>query len=114
MAGPNLVGVTGDLAAAAGAPALAGPFALATIADVLAALLLFVFLRPDHLLASAILDADDRRALPEVVPGLVDAARHGDSDGPDPGRHGGGDDDDAGAPGRPRPATGPGPRARST
>jgi MFS family permease len=49
VAGPNLVGVTGDIAESAGIPALAGPFALAAIAYALAAVVLFVFLRPDPL-----------------------------------------------------------------
>jgi MFS family permease len=52
VAGPNLVGVTGSLAADAGIPALAGPFALATLAYGLGAIVLACFLRPDPLLTA--------------------------------------------------------------
>jgi len=52
VAGPNLVGVTGRMAESFGVPALAGPFALACLAYALAAVVLFVFLRPDPLLAA--------------------------------------------------------------
>lgn len=47
VAGPNLVGPLGHLAHHLGIPALAGPFLLAAVAYGLAALVLFVFLRPD-------------------------------------------------------------------
>jgi MFS family permease len=57
VAGPNLVDVTGKLAAAAGIPALAGPFALAAVAYALAAAVLLVFLRPDPLVTARRLDA---------------------------------------------------------
>ena len=62
VAGPNLVGVTGDVAESAGLPALAGPFALATMAFAVAGLILFFFLRPDPLIASVTLDARDAAA----------------------------------------------------
>jgi len=52
VAGPNLVNVTGDFATALGAPALSGPFMLASIAFILAGIVLLIFLRPDPLLVS--------------------------------------------------------------
>ena len=48
--GPNLVSVTGSLAAAVGVPALAGPFMLAGVAYAAAGLVLWILLRPDPLL----------------------------------------------------------------
>lgn len=59
VAGPNLIGPTGDLAEVLGIPRLAGPFLLATLAYGLAGLVLFVFLRPDPLLTA---QAANRRA----------------------------------------------------
>ncbi len=50
VAGPSLVGVTGDLAVAAGAPALSGPFVLAALAYGSAGVVLLTLLRPDPLL----------------------------------------------------------------
>ncbi|HEY4552167.1 MAG TPA: MFS transporter [Bacillaceae bacterium] len=50
VAGPNLVDVMGRFAAGIGIPALAGPFILAAAAYLLAALVLFIFLRPDPLI----------------------------------------------------------------
>lgn len=58
VAGPNLTGPTGDLAAGAGLPRLAGPFVLAAAAYALAAAVLFALLRPDPLLTAAALAAD--------------------------------------------------------
>ncbi|GAA0253398.1 MFS transporter [Cryptosporangium japonicum] len=52
VVGPNLAAPTGALAASLGAPALAGPFLLGGTAYGLAALVLFVGLRPDPLLAA--------------------------------------------------------------
>jgi MFS family permease len=52
VAGPNLVAPTGDLAEQWGIPALAGPFALATVAYGIAGTILFLLLRPDPLLYS--------------------------------------------------------------
>jgi MFS family permease len=52
VAGPNLVAPTGDLAEQWGIPALAGPFALATVAYGIAGIILFLLLRPDPLLFS--------------------------------------------------------------
>jgi MFS family permease len=50
VAGPSLVAPTGALAEEWGIPALAGPFALATIAYGIAGAVLFALLRPDPLL----------------------------------------------------------------
>ncbi|GAA4931046.1 hypothetical protein GCM10023224_08640 [Streptomonospora halophila] len=50
VAGPNLTEATQPLGRIVGAPALAGPFVLAAAAYGLAALVLWVFLRPDPLL----------------------------------------------------------------
>jgi MFS family permease len=47
VAGPNLVELTGKLATSMGAPALTGPFMLASIAYILAGVILLIFLRPD-------------------------------------------------------------------
>ena len=58
VAGPNLTGLTGDLAAGAGLPRLAGPFVLAAVAYALSAAVLFALLRPDPLLTAAALAAD--------------------------------------------------------
>lgn len=57
VAGPNLVTVTGSLAAAWGIPRLAGPFGLAAIAYGTAALTLVLLLRPDPLLLARRLGA---------------------------------------------------------
>ncbi len=48
--GPNLVNVTGSLAAEVGVPPLAGPFMLAGAAYAAAGLVLWILLRPDPLL----------------------------------------------------------------
>ncbi|NPC97014.1 MFS transporter [Nocardioides sp. zg-DK7169] len=52
VAGPNSVGVLGELATTLGIPALAGPFLLAAVAYGLAGLVLLVLLRPDPLLVA--------------------------------------------------------------
>lgn len=52
VAGPLLTGVTGDFSESLGVTALAGPFMLATVAYVLAGLVLLIFLRPDPLLTA--------------------------------------------------------------
>lgn len=57
VAGPNLVTVTGSLAAAWGIPRLAGPFGVAAIAYGAAALVLVLLLRPDPLLLARRLGA---------------------------------------------------------
>ena len=66
VAGPNLVGPLGDLARSLGIPALAGPFLLAAVAYALAALVLFVFLRPDpFVVARLVAAAPTREDVPE-------------------------------------------------
>ncbi|MET3962739.1 MFS family permease [Marmoricola sp. OAE513] len=57
VAGPNLTGPAADLAAAWGIPELTGPFALGAFGMLIAALVLFVRLRPDPLLAARRLHA---------------------------------------------------------
>ncbi|MFC4403834.1 MFS transporter [Gracilibacillus xinjiangensis] len=47
VAGPNLVGVMGNIALSFGIPSLAGPFILAAFAYILAGAVLFIMLRPD-------------------------------------------------------------------
>ncbi len=61
VAGPNLVGPLGDLARSLGIPALAGPFLLAAVAYALAALVLFVFLRPDPFVVARLVAASPTR-----------------------------------------------------
>lgn len=58
VAGPNLVDTTGGWAEAIGAPRLAGPFMLSTVAFGLAAMAVMVLLRPDPLLVSRRLAAE--------------------------------------------------------
>ena len=57
IVGPNLVRVTGILAAEVGVPPLAGPFMLAAAAYAAAGLVLWVMLRPDPLLLARSIDA---------------------------------------------------------
>jgi MFS family permease len=69
VVGPNLTGPSGDLAEALDIPELTGPFALGALGMVLAALVVWVRLRPDPLLvarrAAAVVDtAPDRPAGP--------------------------------------------------
>ncbi|MBB6691374.1 MFS transporter [Cohnella xylanilytica] len=64
VAGPNLVNLTGQLAASMGAPKLTGPFMLAAAAYLAAGLVLLLFLRPDpFLVATAIADAERSAAV---------------------------------------------------
>lgn len=62
VAGPNLVGPTGALAAGMGLPRLTGPFLLAAVAYAAAALVLLAFLRPDPSQVAAEQDAAERDA----------------------------------------------------
>ncbi|TKV60476.1 MFS transporter [Nakamurella flava] len=62
VAGPNLVEPLGELAAAFGIPALAGPFLLGAVAYLAAGLVLFTLLRPDPLLLARSLEPADRPA----------------------------------------------------
>jgi MFS family permease len=59
VAGPNLVAVTGDAARHYDIPALAGPFALATVAYAVAGTVLFALLRPDPLQVSRLIATND-------------------------------------------------------
>jgi MFS family permease len=78
VAGPNLVSVTGSLAADAGIPALAGPFILATIAYGLGAVVLAGFLRPDPLLTARRLAAFPASEIPATaIAGRTPAATDG-------------------------------------
>ncbi|MBB6730843.1 MFS transporter [Cohnella zeiphila] len=64
VAGPNLVNITGQLAASIGAPKLSGPFMLAAVAYLAAGLVLLLFLRPDpYLVAKAIAEAERTKAI---------------------------------------------------
>ncbi|MFF7388501.1 MFS transporter [Streptomyces scabiei] len=58
VAGPNLTSLTGDLAHTLGIPRLTGPFLLATVAYLAAALVLAIWLRPDPLLLARTLEAE--------------------------------------------------------
>lgn len=59
VAGPNLVGVLGNLADTIGIPRLAGPFLLAALAYGSAAVVIAALLRPDPLLLAATLPRPD-------------------------------------------------------
>jgi MFS family permease len=63
--GPNLLAPSGALATALGLPALTGPFLTATVAFTVAALVLFVLLRPDPLQLAIALDGTDHGSGPE-------------------------------------------------
>lgn len=66
VAGPNLSGPAGSFATAVGIPELTGPFALGTVGMALAALVVWVRLRPDPLLL-----AREAAGPVEVTPGDV-------------------------------------------
>jgi MFS family permease len=76
VAGPNLLGVTGDLAEAVDLPRLSGPFVLATAAYAIAGIVLAVLLRPDPLLTARALAADGAEVVeaPIVGPGVPPSA----------------------------------------
>ncbi|WP_149359236.1 MFS transporter [Lolliginicoccus suaedae] len=59
VAGPNTVGLTGRFAASLGIPELAGPFLLAAAAYGIAAVVLWIWLRPDPLLLARELRLDE-------------------------------------------------------
>ncbi|WP_030024239.1 MFS transporter [Streptomyces monomycini] len=68
--GPNLVGVTGEVAYGLGVPRLAGPFLLAVVAYAAAAVVLGLFLRPDPLhLARRLAEAEEASAETDTAPG---------------------------------------------
>lgn len=81
VAGPNLVGVAGNIAGSMGVPRLAGPFIIASAAYVLAAVVVAIRLRPDPLIVARSLAADRRRvhqassARVAVVRGKIDWPR---------------------------------------
>lgn len=83
VAGPNLVGPLGDLAESLGIPALAGPFLLATVAYGLAAVVLFVFLRPDPFLVA-------RQLVAPAVPADATHAPYDEAPREEPAGHGSG------------------------
>jgi MFS family permease len=64
VAGPNLLGPAGDLAAALGLPPLTGLYGFAAVAFLLAALVLFAFLRPDPLQRRTVTDTPPPAARP--------------------------------------------------
>ncbi|CAN5297747.1 MFS transporter [soil metagenome] len=74
VAGPNSVGMTGDLATSWGIPALAGPFALAAVAYAVAGLMIFLFLRPDPYLVATFVSRSE--VLPEPAAELSSKAVH--------------------------------------
>ncbi|MFK8847237.1 MFS transporter [Streptomyces sp. Ac-502] len=68
--GPNLVGVTGEVAYGLGVPRLAGPFLLAVVAYAAAAVVLGLFLRPDPLhLARRLAEAKEASAETDTAAG---------------------------------------------
>lgn len=67
VAGPNLVAPLGDLATSLGIPALAGPFLLAAVAYTAAALVLFVWLRPDPFLLAAAVAKQEQQGAPSAI-----------------------------------------------
>jgi MFS family permease len=74
VAGPNLLGVTGALAEAAGLPRLSGPFVLASAAYALASIVLAALLRPDPLLtARRLAEEPPLDPLPSDHPGYIGA-----------------------------------------
>jgi MFS family permease len=77
VAGPNLVGPLGHLARHLGIPALAGPFLLAAVAYGLAAVVLFVFLRPDPFVVARTWSAVPVSDTPDVALEAEELATHG-------------------------------------
>ena len=79
VAGPNLVGVLGELATSVGIPRLAGPFLLAALAYGSAAAVIATWLRPDPLLLAASLPAPS--TADDVSGGAADGTSGGAADG---------------------------------
>lgn len=73
--GPNLLNASGVLGMSLGLPQLAGPYVVAAICLAIAALVLFVFLRPDPYLESLRLRTQREGASP-VRPRLRDGIEH--------------------------------------
>ncbi len=77
VAGPNLTGLSASVADRLGIPELTGPFALASVGMLAAALVIGVLLRPDPLLtaravaaeAAPVLDPDGSASSPPTPPG---------------------------------------------
>lgn len=70
VAGPNMVDVTGNFAAAIGVPTLAGPFILAAAAYILAGMVFFIFLRPDpYIVAKAVVKAQQSMGQTQAIDG---------------------------------------------
>lgn len=70
VAGPNTVGLTGNLAESLGIARLAGPFLLAAVAYAAAGAVIWVFLRPDPLLVA---QADVAAQAPPAVTARADS-----------------------------------------
>jgi MFS family permease len=67
VAGPNLVGVMGDVALSIGILALAGPFILSAVAFLSAGLILFAILRPDPLLIAKLIETHQHKHDKHVI-----------------------------------------------
>jgi MFS family permease len=65
FAGPNLVNVMGNFALTIGIPKLAGPFILSGTAYIIAALVIFIFLRPDPYLIVKAMEAQKQHEFQE-------------------------------------------------
>ncbi|WP_278237033.1 MFS transporter [Isoptericola sp. AK164] len=83
VAGPNLVGVMGDVAAGWGLPALTGPFILGGAAYAAAGIVLWVALRPDPLQLARQRDeaAVESATVPAAEKAVDATADHADDDG---------------------------------
>jgi len=73
VAGPNLVGPAGRLAEAFGLPPLTGPFLLSVVIVLVAAVVVFVSLRPDPLLVAKDI-ARSEKAAADLEAGIVEVA----------------------------------------
>ncbi len=71
VAGPNLTGLSASVAARLEIPELTGPFALASVGMLAAALVIGVLLRPDPLLTARAVAAEEARVLDPDAPGVV-------------------------------------------
>ncbi|WP_046226111.1 MFS transporter [Paenibacillus dauci] len=76
VAGPNLVNVMGNVALAVGVPAMAGPFILAAAAYILAGIVLFIWLRPDPLTVSRMIEAARVDSLDKSQPAAIPHAEN--------------------------------------
>ncbi|CAN5571607.1 MFS transporter [soil metagenome] len=71
VVGPNLIGISGDMALSLGLPRLSGPYLVPLVLVGIAALLSFVLLRPDPLELADQSDDQGRRASPPARLGAV-------------------------------------------